>query len=542
MQYCTPKRPLSQQKMESHTPATNVTETAALVPAVVSLNSTPDHLHQNSDGRCINNLRSLVVVLMLLLLFTWTRMGMDDDIYTGLDTLDFTPSNFTEDNEVRVNRLLYIVTTSTEYNTGSRAILFGTDRLMNIVVPVIQDSVESMMAKGYKVDIFLILAYNLTEEREKNVSSLLPEGTGLEVWNDARPYDYDARGRGGKAVPHNYVSQINRALARQHRYVVKDKFFHYDMFVAFEDDMRITGEHIDYYLAVNAELDKLKRKAPDKLPRRTYRRKSSDLFFGPMTKQQLKRFKPGFMRVEVLTDEVKFPTQEDLGRIDVDLNFTDIGVNETSLDPSFCCHTTHVGRPDVPRTPNATQLVLWETGISGFALREMPPSSPLGWVGLLAGPMKLPADEVSGQYWGSEDAGYGANPRLLAQSAGWMMTNREVLEFHAELCEGAFLPPFDLPTFGHDGLYQNNVEYWSGGIQMWCFKNGCNIQRIVSLDPTNFSKHLLYHSANNKQKALQRMRHRLVKVNNLLGQLNTYRKQATAEKLQIIVESGSRAH
>ena len=467
-------------------------------------------------------------------------MGMDDDIYSGLHTLDFPKSNFTANNAIRVNRILYIVTTSTEYNTGSKALFFGTDRLMNIVVPVIQDSVESLMAKGYDVDVFLILAYNLTEEREKNVSSALPKGTGLEVWSDARPYDYDYKGRGGKAIRNDHVGQINRALARQHRYVVKDKFFYYDMFVVFEDDMRITGEHVDYYLAVNAELDRLKREAPDKLPRKTYRRKSSDLFFGPMTKQQLKRFKPGFVRVEVLWDEVHFPTQGKLDPVDVDLNFTDIGVNETSLDPSFCCHTRHVGRPDIPRRPNASQLVLWETGISGLTLREMPPSSPLGWVGLLAGPTRLPDVEYSGHYWGSEDSGYGANPRLLAQSAGWMMTQKELLEFHAELCEGAFLPPFDSPTFEHDGLYQNNVEYWSGGLQMWCSKNGCNIQRIVSLDPTNFSKHLLYHSANNKQKALQRMRHRLVKVNNLLGQLNTYRKQASAEKAQIIASNRKR--
>ena len=94
-------------------------------------------------------------------------------------------------------RILYIVTTSMEYNTGRKARILGTDRLMKIVVPVIQDSVESMIDKGYDVDVFLLTAYNLTEEREQTILSLLPDGTGLEVWSDAIPYDYDLLGRVG---------------------------------------------------------------------------------------------------------------------------------------------------------------------------------------------------------------------------------------------------------------------------------------------------------------------------------------------------------
>jgi hypothetical protein len=543
--------------MESNESVNNVefetlAETVAVAlnpPAPISSPITiPAALLRNED-RTPDHLKKLVAVLIAWLAFTWTRIIMENDVVHSPQSIDFaeTPYYTSATNETETdsnqgsygNRLLYIVTTSTEYNSGKRAIVIGEDRLMGVVVPVIQDSVQSMIAKGYEVDVFLVLAYNLTQEREKLLLSLLPVGTGLEVWNDALPFDYDARGRGAKAIPHDYTSEIKRALARQHRYVVKDKFFHYDIFVAFEDDMRITGGHVDYFLEVNAELDRLKREAPDKLPRHVIKnQRNDDLFFGPMTKQQLKRFKPGFMRVEVLSDEFKFPTQHqrDFAPLQIDLNFTDMGTNMSSLDPTICCHTSLVGLPGVPRTPNSSQIMLWETAIQGFTLREMPPSSHLGWVGLMAGPMYPKAEEISGKYWGDNTPANQANPRLLAQSAGWMMTKRELLEFHAELCEGAFLPPFDLPTFGHDGLYQNNVEYWSGGIQMWCRKNGCNIQRIVSLDPANFSKHLLYHSTNNKQQSVARSR--LVKANHLLGQLNTLRKSGTVDKLKII-DAGS---
>jgi hypothetical protein len=52
------------------------------------------------------------------------------------------------------------------------------------------------------------------------------------------------------------------------------------------------------------------------------------------------------------------------------------------------------------------------------------------------------------------------------------------------------------------------------------------------LDPDQFSRHLIYHSANNKQKQLNRQRksHRFVKVDYLLGQLNTVLKHAKATK------------
>ena len=448
-------------------------------------------------------------------------------------TVEAIPWNVTQDTRTG-KRILYIVTTSMEYNTGVRARLQGKDRLIGIVLPVIRESVESMVAKGYVVDVFLVVSYILTEQRRKIIERLLPNGTGLEVWCDAAPYDYDLSGRSRYSPPKDHINIINRALARQHRYVVKDKLFFYDIFAAFEDDMKITGDHVDYYLDVTAELDRLKQEAPDVLPILSKIDHTRDHFFGPMTKLQLKRFKPGFMRVEVLKDEITFLQKASPEIFPTDFDFTDMGLNasSTSLDPSICCHTHHVGRDEISKTPDAMQLVVWESSIQGFMLREMPPSSPLGWVALLGGPSEEYKNELSGKYThrDTHKTRY-SDPRLISQSAGWMMTRQEILEHHNNLCKGGFLPPFDKPHFQHDGLYLNNVEYWSGGLQMWCWRDGCNIQRIISLHPANFSKHLLYHTANNKQVGVRQPR--LVKANTLLGQLNSYRKNAIADKLKI---------
>ena len=54
------------------------------------------------------------------------------------------------------------------------------------------------------------------------------------------------------------------------------------------------------------------------------------------------------------------------------------------------------------------------------------------------------------------------------------------------------------------------------------------MQRIISMHPEHFSKHLVYHSANNKQQQLAQKR--LVRANDLFGQLNSVRKMAELDK------------
>ena len=56
---------------------------------------------------------------------------------------------------------------------------------------------------------------------------------------------------------------------------------------------------------------------------------------------------------------------------------------------------------------------------------------------------------------------------------------------------------------------------------MFTSRHGCNMQRILSLEHSSFPQHLIYHSANNKQRQLSGKRDRFVKVDTLYGQLLT---------------------
>ena len=107
-----------------------------------------------------------------------------------------------------------------------------------------------------------------------------------------------------------------------------------------------------------------------------------------------------------------------------------------------------------------------------------------------------------------------------------MATRRQVAEWHAHWCRDGFLPPFERPHHEGDGLATKTVEYWSGGIQI-AGVLGCNLQRAVVLDPDDFGKHLLYHSANNKQK-VKNVQYRFSSrsIQEFWGQLNTIRKNA----------------
>ena len=76
---------------------------------------------------------------------------------------------------------------------------------------------------------------------------------------------------------------------------------------------------------------------------------------------------------------------------------------------------------------------------------------------------------------------------------------------------------------------------WSGSYQFFTgVKSGCNMQRILSLHPDHFSKHLIYHVANNKQKQLSK--ERMVRADHLFGQLNSVKKMAELGKQNILKE------
>ena len=552
-------------------------------------------------------------------------------------------------------RLLYIITSSspTYYVEGPVTLEDGTiirsterDRLNDIVFPIILDGVESFIASNeYSIiDVYMITSYEFTKEMYQSITTQLQDyksshnfDVGFQVWDNAMPMDYSCRyvrdpTTGKKdslrqcyASNHRLkdpsqatVLELGAQLARQHRYVIKDKFPYYDFFVVFEDDMRVTQTHISNHQSTMKQLNQFKQyvlknggtigggaiasatnsitQAISKKLQQLNNGEEEDEsleFMNDMIIQHVERLRPGLIRVEVLPQDVsKQRIQQELDPIPLSTTITYNNKTYSSLtssssrsssmvggiDAEPCCHMKH-HLPTVNNNntkPKGNELMIWETGILGMSVRQMPPSSPeessLGWVALLPGPMSgrhLPGYKAiyykglvplppssAGSGGGDNDQNpqgeasstsivkknkdryprEGGDPRYLAQSAGWMGSPKELMELHTKLCDGGFLPPYDESRrFQRDGLHRHNVEFWSGGIQMWC--GFCNIQRIVSLDPNRFSKHLIYHTANNKQKKIPE--ERLVRVTDFFGQLHTLKEEAAIITAGAVAASGA---
>jgi len=430
-------------------------------------------------------------------------------------------------------KILYIVTALAEYNSGTRSTVKGQDRLGEILIPVLIDGLETMISPpfNYSVDVYLILGYTLKPERHKMILDRLPASVSLRVWDDAIPLDYDAK-LSGKDV----LVETTRALARQHRYVIRDNLYNYDLFLALEDDMRFTGEHVHNFVLFSQELEQMMKRAPKSLsdvPESDDPKKAK--FFGEMTQDQMKRLIPGFIRVEALVNETVWGAQKDLEPIEMDFDYN----GEKHINPVVCCHIPNM-RPNLgtPIRPAAEDIVIWETAIRGLSVRQLPNSEE--WVILLPGPgKKLDNKEKIGGYWSGRNGEFGdipkpsgGQPDLIAQQGGWLATREQIIRLDQELCMGRFLPPFDPPKYFDDGQESFNVEFWSGGYQHFTgVKNGCNMQRLIRFDPELFSKHLIYHVANNKQKQLTRQR--MLRADNLFAQLNTVRKKAMKAKAKI---------
>jgi hypothetical protein len=322
--------------------------------------------------------------------------------------------------------------------------------------------------------------------------------------------------------------------------------------------MRVTQAHVRNHQEIMAERRALRNHAASQKPRNEGQDQGPRAFLYNLSEPQLAHLWPGLIRVEVLPkDKSRQRIQREIDPIPVAntsrlmiFGTTNIGVNQTIpswdelLDAKPCCHTQHHaptinnGNP----TPNGTELMTWETGILGMSVRPIP---SLGWVALLSGPdqdepYSVPGFDATRYYSSGPPSKDDAPPTsrdwktqarapkmtrdaaFLAQSAGWMASPRDILELHHHLCVGGFLPPFSHKDFPRDGLQGHNVEFWSGGLQLWCGK--CNMQRILLLDPLHFSKHLIYHTANNKQRMIDQRR--LVRVTDLMGQLYTIQQQA----------------
>jgi hypothetical protein len=461
------------------------------------------------------------------------------------------------------------MTSMSMYDNGRRNTQKGYDRFFHTLVPTAQENIRSMVDAGLSVDVYLIAHYTVSPERKQQLRDALPVSSGLEVWDDATPLGY--------AIEHSVdkIQNITRALARQHRYVIKDKVGlvsssngnneteQYDLFVNFEDDMLVRAAHVQHFARVTNELYRLRQAAKKHKPLPKTVDEANKAFYGPMTEMQLSRMLPGFIRVEAaLADfHTKHKGPDIFQQIPRDFEWNSSTTSasaiasifgksniQSGVDAAVCCHVSsdmqlasgdHL--PDTP--PDEESLYFWETSIDVLGVRQMPAitapvstSSDLGWVLLQAGNREdffEQSEYVIGDYWSGRDGYFGdterpvrSKGRYVNNQGGWMATRRQIVEWHAKQCIGGFLPPYTFRGDSVDGLGKQSVEFWSGGIQI-AGMGTCNLQRIITLEPDGFSRQLLYHTSNNKQRQ-QNVRHKFSSrsINQFWGQLNTIRKNA----------------
>ena len=471
-------------------------------------------------------LATIATAISFLFLFSLCYNNISTTTLYSRNLLQETSYTQQQQQQTQKQRILYIVTSVAEYDNGRRKTIQGRDRFVETLIPVVSESVSSMLEQhNFEVDVYLIAHYTLPPERKALLQQALPDQVGLEIWDDATPLSY-VRPKEGDTT---HITDITRALARQHRYVIRDKLTYYNFFVCFEDDMLIHGSHVQQYLHVSQQIELLKESAPDHRMATTFRtqQQALDSFHGPMSRVQLQRVIPGFIRVEVANNTDGFQTRTRPGKIPV--------LDESiTVDPRPCCQ-----RPN-EQLPSSRDLFLWETHLRALGIRKMPPkSSSLDWVLLQRGgnPYGLEPEVLIGDYWAgrqgdfnttgiaSEDLRPEPMESIYANNqGGWMATRSQLWQWHTRTCLGGFLPPFYEPTYPKDGM-NHVVEYWSGGGNL-VGRLACHLQRIIPLDPTQFSKHLLYHTSNNKQKQLKFVRGLFSQVDVLLGQLHTVRKRA----------------
>ena len=386
--------------------------------------------------------------------------------------------------KIRPLKILYTVTTLAEYDTGSRATTKGSDRLQGTTIPVLREGVESLINYGHSVDVMIVAHFTFLPERLQLVKDALPASVTVRVWDDATPLAY-----GVDEKPDRKLVRYTQALARQHRFVVKEYLFDYDMFLNFEDDMAVKANHVNAYVQVTQELYKLREQAPDTVDK--YNNP-----YGLLTKDQLKRIMPGFIRVEALLDEATYGTQKELHPVPV--------TDRPQVDPSACCHMSDFAvRDNRPAQPKSDDLFLWEITIKAAGVRQMPaPNGLLDYVLMQRGPRVANNTLAVADFW-SGTPGYLNGERRPApgdfsninNQGGWMATRQQLWEWHTEICPGGFLPPYEAPHYRFDGLDARNVEWWSGGMSLATVRHACNLQRIIPLQPEMFANFLLckYH-------------------------------------------------
>jgi len=267
-----------------------------------------------------------------------------------------------------------------------------------------------MTSRGWQVDVYLILGYpSLAPHRRQLIIDALPPNVGLEIWEDAIPLFYqnslNKRPKSDQAIIHGA-----HGLSRQHRYVLRDKLQYYDFFICFEDDMRITADHVMEFLELSNDIYQLYGMASSKSngldgqqvavvdqnskneksillpPVEKNRHKSNDgatvgndIIHDPISIQHIKRLFPGLLRVEVLDrkEEENHPLRK-VGVLDnhrfvkehppsrnaftTATHDNDDGKKRKSLlDPTVCCDENDPPRGKMTAHPTMEEVVMWES-------------------------------------------------------------------------------------------------------------------------------------------------------------------------------------
>ena len=426
-------------------------------------------------------------------------------------------------------RVLYIVSTLTEYDTGGRGTEKGKDRLQNVVIPTLTESIQGMT--NWQVDVYLVLGYKeLLPHRYQLIRDALPTSIvkNIFVWEDSIPYFYSDRRRGGRT---NKVELAMHGLSRQHRFVIKDELQNYDFFMAFEDDMKVTHDHVLNFLDLSTMIETLTHDAdsntieeefilnPDiqRDPSHDGAKVGNDVAYDvtSMKKEQYQRLFPGFLRVEV---DIQHSNPRNGGLTNVRKSFPQSQFITPSpqtpqLSMDYCCNSSS----------NTKNVYMWETNVQASGVRKYP--EPLGWVAT------MPVQDISdvGSYWSGYNNVYKdgnqKRPRrvdaTLGQQAGFMATRSQIEYFDKVACPGGFLPPFISNYWKGQSLKRHSVEFWSGGFQLF---GTCHLNRVLSLDPNKFSKQLLHHTSNNKQHTKQSKL--IYHIQDYYGQLHTVKESA----------------
>lgn len=145
--------------------------------------------NMRKDGCHLGKLWSIFPVTVLIFLFCWKPDPLEsatnsasslkhEHVTRQLGELEGQESS-------QPMKILYTITSLAEYNTGARATVKGSDRLQETLIPVIAEGVRSMLEFGYQVDVFIVSHYFMRPERLQLIRDSLPEGVGLEYWDDA---------------------------------------------------------------------------------------------------------------------------------------------------------------------------------------------------------------------------------------------------------------------------------------------------------------------------------------------------------------------